>query len=471
MPTYTPHTYTFTATPLTPIHVGTGETLDTSRYLLVGDRLVEISLARLTARLSGKELEELTRLAAGSDLKRLRDFLHHRADLERDGIASMAVARTFADTFQKKQYDPRNQLLVNCMTRNYQAGHGYLPGTAIKGALRTAMVSCLAEKDDAFQRARPRDGRNLEERALHFDFQRGLEQDPFRTVKVADADLPADATVVSRFVNLHLDPQKPGSKGIEAWYERLRSRADGAEPPTFTVEIQVDEARQRHHGRDLVGRPICLDDLREAANRFYAGRFKAEWERFHCHGHMGTAAALGRAFGANGAFHLPQAPAILLRVGRFSHFESLSVDHLREGFNIQARKRITEGNTRNLCVLDGGGSVPFGWLLLTPCSGNPAEQLRQAPVFQPGATAIPFQTVGAGLAGPSSAAQGPRQGPPTPHPGITPEQLARRREMKIGEWLTSVKKIDPTKYVQWHRLNHPKADELRAEFHRWQQGQ
>jgi len=38
MPTYTPHTYTFTATPLTPIHVGTGETLDTSRYLLVGDR-------------------------------------------------------------------------------------------------------------------------------------------------------------------------------------------------------------------------------------------------------------------------------------------------------------------------------------------------------------------------------------------------------------------------------------------------
>jgi CRISPR-associated protein Csm5 len=395
MPTYTP--YTFTATPLTPIHVGSGETLDTSRYRLDGDRLVEISLARLTAHLSGKELEELTRLAEGSDLKLLRDFLHHRADLERDGIASMAVSRTFADHFQKKQCDPRNQLLVNCMTRNYQAGHGYLPGTAIKGALRTAMVSCLAEKDDAFRRVRPSDGRNLEERALHFDFQRGLEQDPFRTVKVADADLSPDATVVSRFKNVHRDAQKPESGGIEAWYERLRSRADGAEPPTFTVEIQVDAARQRHHGRDLVGRPICLDDLREAANRFYAGRFKAEWERFHARGHMNTAAALGRAFGANGAFHLPQAPAILLRVGRFSHFESLSVDHLREGHCPQARtpegRRIKEGSTRNLCVLDGGGAVPFGWLLLTPVSGDGGDESRTPPVFAPRESTIDMTSI------------------------------------------------------------------------------
>lgn len=468
-------TYAFTATPLTPIHVGTGDTLDTSRYVLDGDRLVEISLARLTAQLSGEELADLTRLAEGTDLKKLRDFLRHRADAERDGIAAMAVSRAFAERFEEKQYDPRNQLLVNPMTRNQQVGHAYLPGSAIKGALRTALVSCLAEADDAFRLVPPRDGRNLEERALGFDFRTRLHEDPFRTVKVADADLPVDSTVVSRFVNLHRDPDKPDSKGIEAWYERLLSRADGVGPSTFTVEIQVDEQRQHHGGRNLVGRAITLDDLREAANRFYAGRFAAEWQRFHRHDHMGTATAVGRAFGANGAILLPQAPSLLLRVGRFSHFESLSVDNLRESHCPQARtpegRKIKEGNTRNLCLLDSGERVPFGWLLLTPRPGDLAEQVRQTPTFQPVATSIQFQAVAARPARSGSPWQRPRPAPPVSPPGIGPEQLARRKEMKIGEWLTSVKKIDPRKYVQWHQLNHPKADELRAEFHRWQQGE
>ena len=64
-----------------------------------------------------------------------------------------------------------------------------------------------------------------------------------------------------------------------------------------------------------------------------------------------------------------QERGLLLRVGRFSHFESLSVDNLRQGWNVQARKSITEGSSRTLCRCrpnpDGAGTaLPFGWLLL-----------------------------------------------------------------------------------------------------------
>ena len=68
-------------------------------------------------------------------------------------------------------------------------------------------------------------------------------------------------------------------------------------------------------------------------------------------------------------WHIPDAgrKRMLLRIGRFSHFESLSVDGLREGYNIQARKPITNmGATRTRCLMENGRPpMPFGWLLLT----------------------------------------------------------------------------------------------------------
>ncbi|RMF80841.1 MAG: type III-A CRISPR-associated RAMP protein Csm5 [Nitrospirae bacterium] len=464
-------TYTFTATPLTPIHVGTGETLDTSRYVVHGGHLVEVSIASLTGHLTTDELEQFTRLAAGSDLKRLRDFLRHRADPERDGIARMAVSKAFARTFEAKQFDPRNQLLVNPMTRNHQLGRPYLPGSAIKGALRTALVSCLVETDETFTRVPPRgDERRMQERALGFEFRRGLHEDPFRTVKVADALLPREATVVSRFVNVHLDPEKKGSKGIEAWFERLLSRADGVQPPAFTVEIEIDTERQRRNGRNLVGMPLTLDDLREAANRFYAGRFAAEWNRFHRLTHMKSAGALRRAFGANGALALPGSPSILLRVGRFSHFESLSVDNWREGFCPQAKrpehKRIKEGKTRNLCLLDNGEHVPFGWLLLTPVAGDPAEEVRRPPRFAPQPVRIP--TAGAAGAGGGPLPAAPR---PAAAPRLDPEELARRQAMRLPQWLQEVKGYDLDQVRRWARPGSPRIEALREEFRRWQRGE
>ncbi|MGB9606216.1 MAG: hypothetical protein ACPL88_10120 [Bryobacteraceae bacterium] len=59
--------------------------------------------------------------------------------------------------------------------------------------------------------------------------------------------------------------------------------------------------------------------------------------------------------------------AIPLRIGRFSHFESLSVDGLRSGWNQQRERPIGGmGSSRSLCVLDDGRLAPFGWVLLDP---------------------------------------------------------------------------------------------------------
>jgi len=56
-------------------------------------------------------------------------------------------------------------------------------------------------------------------------------------------------------------------------------------------------------------------------------------------------------------------------------------------------------------------------------------------------------------------------------PTLPPEELARRQEMKIKEWLTDVKKFPVSTYLTWIRQNDAQADALREEFRRWKEGQ
>ena len=155
-------------------------------------------------------------------------------------------------------------------------------------------------------------------------------------------------------------------------FERLLSRGDGVDH-SFAVELELDE-QAAADTRVQVGRRLDFETIRRACMSFYAGRILAERRRF-----FADAQSPERIFGAQGLIKINpdqvlvaksiQERGILLRVGRFSHFESLSVDGLRQGWNVQARKPIKEGSSRTLCrcraTTEGASAaLPFGWLLL-----------------------------------------------------------------------------------------------------------
>jgi hypothetical protein len=61
---------------------------------------------------------------------------------------------------------------------------------------------------------------------------------------------------------------------------------------------------------------------------------------------------------------------VLLRLGRFGHFESKSLEHVRRGHVPQARERDRKirqpgewGSTRTVTRLHDGTPIPFGWVL------------------------------------------------------------------------------------------------------------
>jgi len=377
--------YRLHATPLTPIHVGDGNTLAPEDYLIEGDHLIQFNRAATLRDMKPETRRQLEERLDRNDFQAAQEILrksvqprHHRCRIQIGAESKADLLKAVGNPL-----DPVvRQRAVNGFVRNPLTGQPYLPGSALKGAIRTAVVNHYTQKHLPSLKQtvsplleNPRDRRNawktLETEMLNFEF-RHLQEDPFRLVKVADAELPANRTRVDKVLPVKRDG-KEDTKGIQMHFERLLSRGDGIEDGGFTVELELDELAAGD-ARVHVGRRLDFETIRLACNSFYTGRILAERRRF-----FADAQPPERIFGAHGLIKINpdkvlvaksiQERGLLLRVGRFSHFESLSVDGLRQGWNVQARRPIEEGSSRTLCrcrpTVEGASlALPFGWMLL-----------------------------------------------------------------------------------------------------------
>ncbi|MEW6488322.1 MAG: type III-A CRISPR-associated RAMP protein Csm5 [Thermodesulfobacteriota bacterium] len=385
-------TFRYRGRVLTPVHVGTGETIDPLEYVVKDGKLVRFSSPAVIADLPPAERERLERMLASGQIKDLHVFFKNHVDPERHAVAVAEADPSVVREFETKCSNPANELKVRPMIRNAHAGRPYLPGSSVKGAIRTAVVSSIVngEKKADFEQYLASQGqvdsdgakaRRLQETALGFTAQ-SLERDPFRLVKVADALLPAGCTRVDRVFNVK--PSRQQDMPVDMW-ERVLCAAEGR-PTEFTIEVSLDERAMQHpKTRQHLGRALSWEEIAGACNAFYFRRLTQEVKRFYSNPATGQPTRTGAAVYNLLATQTPEgkkkvapprAPDLLLRVGRFSHFESLSVDTFRQGWNARARRTISEGTTRNLAsihhkarrsdgtVVDDELRLPFGWILL-----------------------------------------------------------------------------------------------------------
>lgn len=370
-------TLRFTATPLTPIHVGDGTTLVPEDYLLAGDELIRFNRSTVLRDMAPAVRRELEDALDKNRFERAQEMLRGACDPRSHALGRIGISnesRQALQTLVAHPESPVRQREVHPFLRNPISGRPVVAGSSIKGAIRTAIVNQFTQKHLPAVKAAVcqadvrRQAQTLETEALNYEFGR-LESDPLRLLKVADAELPDGCTRIDRALQFKLDQ---GFNDIQMHYERLLSRGDG-ETLCFGLELELDDsAIANERVRALIGRELSFDLIRQACNTFYIGRMLAEHKRFF---HEDTAPEA--RYGAQGLVKFQgekllvakslRDEGILLRIGRFSHFESLSVDELRQGWNIQRKKPIEEGSTRTLCRsarISSSAPMPFGWLML-----------------------------------------------------------------------------------------------------------
>jgi CRISPR-associated protein Csm5 len=194
-------------TPLSPLHLGLGEDFDPTGYLIDEDVLYAFDPSR--AALTGELREELLRVVEQADggLHRLYAFFYRHRQVFKPGAHTLTpVARGVAEKYagsvgrvvQREESDSE-VINRNSIERTmHLAGDGrpYLPGSGVKGALRTAWLENL--DDGRLGKAdmeRIRDVLQFESELLQGDFSNS----PLRLVKIADF-MPQSATVDRKIV-------------------------------------------------------------------------------------------------------------------------------------------------------------------------------------------------------------------------------------------------------------------------------
>lgn len=377
----------FALIPLSPFHVGTGHTIAPEEYLHDGDTLIRINLPALMQNLTPEDRGKVEEALDKNDLKYARSIIQARARDARFHLYRIPVGLSSRNDLTNLFHNPDRPRSgeVHLLPRNPYSGAPCIPGSSIKGAIRTAMLnhalnhqsSARSEEIrsqvlDSYERNAPshRSPALLESLA----FERRIsetEWDPLRALALSDVSFEsADARIDRVFVRYRSGDEQQAS-GIQMHYERIRSQADGgvSTPGTVSITIDTDALKAlpmlpKYGGRKLWPMlPEGTDPwvyLQFACNTFYHRRLSVEWTEF----------VYLQSQATGGPHWLPASMEgiILLRIGRFSHFDSLSVDELRRGWNVQKRMPIEGlGATRTLCELaDGRRKAPMGWVLLKP---------------------------------------------------------------------------------------------------------
>lgn len=366
----------FWATALTPIHIGDGTTLGLDHYLLTspppagprydeyGEEIEEEETAPAEAMLCRfdpvKAIRRLTQPQRREFDRSLSEgrltaaFRTLRQAGEKEVVERIAVSEASQRELREAIDNPARRGEVRPFVRG--AGQPIVPGSSIKGALRTAWASAQLPPTVS---AMGLTDRQAMQSALGID-PGDTAKDPFRYLSVSDARLPEGVTRVDRAEVVANSSRPATTRGIQMHYERMRARSDGTgQHATFAFSIALD-ARGPF---DRVG-------LVRTVSEFHWRIWTQEIERFY----KGEQEA--RALNSLLPRPLDWSSNLLLRLGRFGHFESKSLDRVRRGSFPQARpprSKIRDpgewGNTRTV-ARTSGVPIPFGWLLCRLATEN-----------------------------------------------------------------------------------------------------
>lgn len=350
---------------LTPVHIGSGTEIDPFSYIIRDGQLHIINLVDWIA--DYPEKEELLSLMEKDSFSAIRTFIANHYKIGSHDRVSIPVdtPQLLADYDKAiRLQNAANQVLVNSMTRNEVDGFAYIPGSSIKGAIRTAIANRFVEqagikKDDGKKR-------NWETSIFG-----QIREDPLRYLKLSDISLKEHGTCIVEAKEYTKDKNKSLTpKGSKECAVNLCRNLESIkyssrmilEPDKFVVKIKQ------------VTTKMDINFLIESLNLFYVQKYIDEYNKFYKDVSEEVEDSISPASLAIASLKSNEA---LIRVGQHSHVECMTLDKVRNPRTPKGKY----GETRTLA----NGLYPFGWCKLefhgieSNLIGNKALSLKALP--------------------------------------------------------------------------------------------
>lgn len=359
--------YRLTGRLLSPIHIGTGNEIDPMELVLRNELFHRVRLENLLTRMNDLQRAEFHKAVNRADFAQIRQIVAAAFD-----PASTSEIRysakgfgSFGNEFVEKTKTNQNQFLIAETQRNAD-GSLRIPGSSIKGAIRTAILDARSHDANGLKslpghiNAGSFENQVLSCASEHNPNNRQMNRDPFRALRIADAALPAEAgrlvCVKNRsIVNTAVDKN---AKGVPMQFEVIGGRMLNGAEVRFEAEITLD---QWLNGQRQFAAPLVAGEISLACMTFYGVALRDEIFRFH--------QAFQTFQTEGGKVTGPTSPLFQmlglkegefpLRLGHFSHMESITVRDYRQVKNPKTGKPIAQGTSRSLV----DGIYPFGWVI------------------------------------------------------------------------------------------------------------
>ncbi|MDR1647052.1 MAG: type III-A CRISPR-associated RAMP protein Csm5 [Zoogloeaceae bacterium] len=374
-------------TPLSPIHIGCGEDFEPTNYVIDAEKKLlygfDPSRAVLPEQLAGK----LASLGEKGNLLGIQQFFRDNQDRFRPlfhilmSVAS-GVARDYGNKIGRvANLEAGGNRVFNQFTIERHAhsrNTPYIPGSSLKGALRTALMDRLNNGQPVTDKDEKRNSAKLAMRLLDGDFSTS----PLRLLKVGDlmSGERLDRSVLYA-VNRYKRPKFDRATGQEKSPKGIVARKECILPGQYralTAEITVQDLGNKGNAEDKrnVPRPAMRPNLAQIArdsNAYHLPRLRAELAEMDKTGLVNPdwKRAIEALLNSSLEIRLEEGKAMLVRLGRYGGAESKTLTQAAEikimGKQGQPPKYLPRTTTYWLAAQtadDRKHLLPFGWAIL-----------------------------------------------------------------------------------------------------------
>jgi CRISPR-associated protein Csm5 len=346
---------------LSPVHIGCDDVYEPTSFVIDETKktLIEFDPIDFITNLTPAQSNEFSKLCTGEDLLSIFKFVkrvYKNGNPLREIDVSSGLVEHYKKVLAMSSFNKNaiiNQFTMNKTSYNPQTNQVYIPGTSVKGALRTAYLGYLASQRDI--KGRKEKAKDLEIELLGGKF----DTDPFRMVKVSDfQSLEAVRTKIVYGINKNKkvsDRETRAATGPQQIFEVIESGS------VFEGAININTPEK------TAGLKTTIEQtsLFEALNHHYRKLFDQEMLVVKDCGFrsISTSAFLDR-LGKS---------CFLVRLGRHSGAEAVTIEGNRniriKQADDQPPKNLDQSTTIWLASefarpTANNGLIPFGWAML-----------------------------------------------------------------------------------------------------------
>lgn len=394
--------YRLLITPLSPLHLGTGESYEPTHYVIEDRILHEFDTSAIVQTMTRADRAELLAIASRKPdtgmIQALQRFFHERRSalmgcaIHRipvlPGVATLYAQRIGKTANQEANGQKVvNRLEIDRTSFNPITRMPVLFGSALKGALRTALLDQVNGGKPAreIQGLHEFQGRLFKYRDPQNNKLK-LELDPMRLIQLADAYWSAEPGLPSSQVYLavnrkktevkdkqgHLRPSQAESQKLYQILECVTPGCYRAFSGQLTVQSVANIPSQHRDQLPAANLHFDMATIAQACNRFYQPILEAEIALMQARNYLNPAwSKTIQRFLAAHQPRIQRGDCFLLRVGRHCGAESITLNGVRKIKIIQGKGQpsdhLNAAKTLWLAANQADQTqnlLPFGWVLV-----------------------------------------------------------------------------------------------------------